>query len=354
MMSNTSLSRFEQASGFLVPIINPCPEPFTPNDFTHYEYMARSYIENVGNIEPRKYVHALSEGFRDPLIKDWFMADMHHLCSLNVTNFLLAMRMSFLPRSWDRKLRDEIRSSYQGEDEFVTAWMSRLRQNNTLLRHTHFHLSNDDLLEHFKSHIKKSLSAHQRYPEAAKEDDLMQWILMIKGIEESQDVDGGSDSDATQCSPVIFKPTDPRLKRKRSSSSEDDVPSKRPTMSPLPSTSASVATAPLTPISPSAPSTTHSPRTLLHERSRAYQVGLPGLTVEQRDWMSQRKGCFRCRRIWAFHTSHYCDFGQPDPETYRGIMQQDGTIALDAPKHYPDSPQLSYNDEDRHWSASRD
>ncbi|KAK0233698.1 hypothetical protein IW262DRAFT_1504513 [Armillaria fumosa] len=198
-MSNTSLSRFEQASGCFVPIINPCPEPFTPNDFTHYEH-----------------VHALSEGFRDPLIKDWFMADMHHLCSLNVTNFLLAMRVAFLPRSWDRKLRDEIRFSYQGKDESVVEWMSRLRQTNTLLRHTYFHLSNDDLLEHFKTHINKSLFAHRLYPEAAKEDDLMQWILIIKGIEESQDANGGSDSDATQCPPETFKPTDPRLKRKRS------------------------------------------------------------------------------------------------------------------------------------------
>ncbi|KAK0198918.1 hypothetical protein F5146DRAFT_1117551 [Armillaria mellea] len=303
----------------------------------------------LDKIESNRHVHALSEGFRDPFIKDWFMADMHHLCSLNVTNFLLAMRMAFLPRSWDRKLRDEIRSSYQGNDESVVEWMSRLRQTNTLLRHTHCHLSNDDLLEHFKSHINKSLTAHRRYPEAAKEDDLMQWIFIIKGIEESQVVDGGSESDATQHSPVIFKPTDPRLKRKRSSSSEDDVPSQRPTLSPLPFTSASVATAPLTPISSSAPSATHSSRTLLHERAHPYHIRLPSLTGEQREWMKQRKGCYRCRRIWVFHTSHYCGIGPSDPETYRGIMEQDGTIALDAPKHCPDSPPLSYNDEDRHW-----
>ncbi|KAK0500574.1 hypothetical protein EDD18DRAFT_1347986 [Armillaria luteobubalina] len=350
-MSNTSLSRFEQASGCLVPIINPCPEPFTPNDFTHYEYMARSYIESAENIASNRHVHALSEGFRDPLIKDWFVADMHHLCSLNVTNFLLAMRMAFLPRSWDRKLRDEIRSSYQGKDESVVEWMSRLRQTNTLLRHTYFHLSNADLLEHFKTHINTSLSAHRRYPEAAKEDDLMQWILIIKSIEESQDADGVRDPDATQCPPAIFKPTDPRLKRKRSSSNEDDVLSKRPTLSPPPSTSAPVATAPLTPTSPSAPFVSHSSKTL---RTHALRIGLPCLTGEQRVWIKQRKGCFKCRRVWVYHTAYYCSNGSPDPETYQGIMEKDGTVAVDAPEHCPDVSQLLYDDEDRHWRSSVD
>ncbi|KAK0466447.1 uncharacterized protein EV420DRAFT_1511665 [Desarmillaria tabescens] len=350
MMSNTSLARFEQASGSLVPIINPCTEPFTPNDFTHYEYMARSYVESTDGIQPHKCVHALSEGFRDPLIKDWFMADMHHLCSLDLTNFLLAMRMAFLPRGWDRKLRDEIRSSYQGEDESVTAWMSRLRLNNTLLRHTYFHLTNDELLAHFKSHINNSLSAaHQRRSEAVKEDDLMQWILIIKDIEVSQDAERGSDLDVMQSSPVIFKPTDPRLKRKYSSS-DDEVPPKRATMSPPPSTSTSVTTVPLTPIPLSDPSVTHSPGTSLPDRAYSHHVRLPCLTDEQRDWMKEKKGCFKCRRIWAFHTSRECHYGPPDPTTYRGILMQDGiNLAFDAPKHYSQSPQLLYNDDDRHW-----
>ncbi|KAG7452370.1 uncharacterized protein BT62DRAFT_1000108 [Guyanagaster necrorhizus] len=157
----------------------------------------------------------------------------------------------------------------------------------------------------------------------------------------------GSESNATQCSPVIFEPTDTRLKRKRSSS-EDDVPPKRDTLSPPPST-ASVTNVPLPPISLSAPSATPSLRTSLPERAHAYHASLPSLTDGQRDWRKQRKKWFKCRCVWVYHTVPDCRNGQPESAMYRGILLQDGAIlAPDAPEHYPEPPQLPYNDGERH------
>ncbi len=82
--------RFEQ-HGTHLPVINPCEDPFTPKDFSHYEYIAWGYIQNKDNLTPSNCVPALSGGFRDPLIRDWYMSDMSRLSSLDLTSFLSGM-----------------------------------------------------------------------------------------------------------------------------------------------------------------------------------------------------------------------------------------------------------------------
>ncbi|KAK0439487.1 uncharacterized protein EV420DRAFT_1279513, partial [Desarmillaria tabescens] len=128
-------SRFEYSSSH-IPIIKPCCDPFTPCDFTEYEFMARTYIQSNEALLPSKHVACLSLGFKDPLVRDWFMADMTRLCSLTLTNFLSELRAAFLPRDWDRKMKDSILATYQGVDEPVIVWITRLRSKNTFLRNT--------------------------------------------------------------------------------------------------------------------------------------------------------------------------------------------------------------------------
>ncbi|KAK0227128.1 hypothetical protein EDD85DRAFT_159534 [Armillaria nabsnona] len=360
MISSTGMaSRFEYSNSH-IPIIKPCCDPFTPCDFTEYEFMARTYIQSNENLVPSRHVPSLSLGFKDPLVRDWFMADMSHLCSLTLTDFLSELRTAFLPRDWDRKIRDSILATYQSIDEPVIVWVSRLRSKNTLLRNTAHHLSNEELLAHFKSHLNNHLSSiHRRDADATREDDLMQWILLIRCLEETAD-DVDSASDVTATTPVSAIPTDPRLRKR-----DSDFPPKRSTTTPPlpPSPVSRIDDGSKSPSVPSHPPS--SPRPLisrvqarsLPERPKfdSY-ASIPSLTNEQRHYLRSRQGCFRCRRIGVRHAGGECPDGEPNPVNYRGIMLPDGLgLARDAPRHHHSeggSSMLEYR-EDSHDDRRR-
>ncbi len=128
-------------------------------DFSHYKYIAWSYIQNKDNLTLSRYVSALSGGFKDPLICDLYMSDMSCLSSLNLTSFLSEMRATFLPKDWDKKLQSKILSSFQSPRQPVTAWEMWLCWNNTLLRNmSYYHLRDDELLSCFKTHVNPALA----------------------------------------------------------------------------------------------------------------------------------------------------------------------------------------------------
>ncbi len=123
---------FEQ-HGTHLPVINPCEDPLTLKDFSHYEYIAWGYIQNKDNLIPSKYISVLSGGFRDSLIQDWYMSDMFRLLSLDLTSFLSKMQATFLPKDWEKKLWSKILSSFQSPGQLITAWITQLHWNNALL-----------------------------------------------------------------------------------------------------------------------------------------------------------------------------------------------------------------------------
>ncbi|KAK0243792.1 hypothetical protein EDD85DRAFT_174204 [Armillaria nabsnona] len=84
----------------------------------------------------------------------------------------------------DKKLQSKILSSFQSPGQPVTAWITRLRWINTLLRSTPYHLRDDELLSCFNTHVNPTRSA--RYDkETTRECDLIQWISLIKAVGDS-------------------------------------------------------------------------------------------------------------------------------------------------------------------------
>ncbi|KAK0445810.1 hypothetical protein EV421DRAFT_1935015 [Armillaria borealis] len=327
--------RFEQY-GTHLPVINPCEDPFTPKDFSHYEYIAWGYIQNKENLTPSKYVSALSGGFRDPLIRDWYISDMSRLSSLDLTSFLSEMRAAFLPKDWDKKLQSKILSSFQSPGQPVTAWITRLRWNNTLLRNTPYHLRDDELLSCFKTHVNPALARSARYDkETARECDLIQWISLIKAIEDSLPqpetaaVEDAKKAETPRSS--IQTPT-----RKRSSSSAGNTaepPAKRPVLKGRPM-----------------PITMSSPRILSPAPTCAPRPKYPpALTDAQRNWLKRQRGCFKCRRINVFHDIDNCPWGCPKADTYRGITLEDGVTLAN-----PDRRESQEEGSRRRWYTRDD
>ncbi len=102
--------------------------------------MVRNYIQSHENLVPSRHVPSLSLGFKVSPVRDWFMADMSRLCSLRLTDFLSELGAAFLPRDWDRKIRNCTPAMYQSVDEPVILWITRLRSKNTFLRNTVYRL----------------------------------------------------------------------------------------------------------------------------------------------------------------------------------------------------------------------
>ncbi|KAK0226790.1 hypothetical protein EDD85DRAFT_164066 [Armillaria nabsnona] len=371
----SDLPRLDQ-SGAQVPFINHSIDDFTPQDFMVYEFMASNYIHSTEGPNPSKPIPSLAIGFKDPLIRDWYMADIARLCCLSLPSFVAEMRAAFLPRGWDTDIRDSILSSNQADGEAVAIWISRLRTKNTLLRNTLHHLSNDDLLQHFKQNLNSSLSAAIKNDASAKKEvDLMKWILRIKHIEGDARVGRDPRSNVQKASvsrhssPDRIRDTDTsrhkrscsgdsdsrhisrsrrvssrspsrahRSRRHRSSERNTDrhwepvrssLPrdSRRRTRSISPSPAISMPTEVKSERSPSPLSIAMPGGPVINH------LGLPVLTVGQRQFIARRGGCFKCRRIKVKHHSDDCPFGYPSEDGYRGIMLADGvTLASDA-KH---------------------
>ncbi len=70
MTSSTGMASCFRVQQFAYPIIKPCCDPFTPCDFTKYEFVARTYIPSHENLVPSRYVPSLFLGFKDPLVRD--------------------------------------------------------------------------------------------------------------------------------------------------------------------------------------------------------------------------------------------------------------------------------------------
>ncbi|KAK0187616.1 hypothetical protein F5146DRAFT_717761 [Armillaria mellea] len=302
--------RFEQY-GTHLPVINPCEDPFTPKDFSHYEYIAWSYIQNKDSLGPSKYVSALSGGFKDPLIRDWYMSDMSRLSSLGLTSFLSEMRAAFLPKDWDKKLQSKILSSFQSPGQPVTAWITRLRWNNTLLRNTPYHLRDDELLSCFKAHVNPALArSAQCNKETARECDLTQWISLIKVVEESLPRPETAVVEDVKKAETPMSSIQTQT-RKRSSSSAGNItvpPAKRPVFKGRP-----MSVVIMSPPIPS-PAPRSAPRFKYP----------PALTDAQRTWLKRQGGCSKCRRVNVFHDIDKCPWGCPNADTYRGITLEDG------------------------------
>ncbi|PBK79549.1 hypothetical protein ARMGADRAFT_1021452 [Armillaria gallica] len=372
----SDLPRLDQ-SGAQVPFINHSIDDFTPQDFMDYEFMASNYIHSTDGLNASKPIPSLAIGFKDPLVRDWYMADIARLCCLSLPSFVAEMRAAFLPRGWDTDIRDSILASKQAGGETVALWISRLRAENTLLRNTPHHLTNEDLLLHFKQNLKSSLSAANRNDASArKEVDLMKWILRIKRLEEDTGV--GRDPASNVQNASVSRPSSSdrsrypdTSKRKRSRSSDSDSRhisrSKRvssrspqrahrrrrhrsnerntdrhwePTLSSSPTRNHNSGRRTRS-ISPSP--AISMPTEVKSERSPSplsiampggpviNHLGLPVLTVGQRQFIARRGGCFKCRRIKVKHHSDDCPFGYPSEDDYRGITLADGvTLASDA------------------------
>ncbi|PBK62095.1 hypothetical protein ARMSODRAFT_615654 [Armillaria solidipes] len=369
----SDLPRLDQ-SGAQVPFINHSIDDFTPQDFMDYEFMASNYIHSTDGLNPSKPIPSLAIGFKDPLVRDWYMADIARLCCLSLPSFVAEMRATFLPRGWDTDIRDSILSSNQADGEAVAIWISRLRAKNTLLRNTLHHLSNDDLLRHFKRNLNSSLSAVIKNDALAKEVDLMKWILRIKRLEVDARVGRDPPSNVQKASvsrhssPDRIRDTDnSRHKRSRSSDSDSRhisrsrwVSSRSPSRvhrrrchrssernthrhwEPARSSSPRDSRRRARSISPSPaismptevkPERSPSPLSIAMPGPVINHLGLPVLTVGQRQFIARRGGCFKCRRIKVKHHSDDCPFGYPSENEYRGVTLADGvTLASDA-KH---------------------
>ncbi|PBK97184.1 hypothetical protein ARMGADRAFT_1134093 [Armillaria gallica] len=278
--------RFEQY-GTHLPVINPCEDSFTPKDFSHYEYIAWSYIQNKDNLTPSKYVSALSGGF---------------------TSGTDASRLS--TEGLDKKLQSKILSSFQSPG-------------------TPYHLRDDELLSCFNTHVNPTRSA--RYDkETTRECDLIQWISLIKAVEDSLPqpetaaVEDAKKAETPRSS--IQTPT-----RKRSSSSAGNTaepPAKRPVFQgrPTPVTTSS-------PLIPS-PTPTGAPRPKYP----------PALTNAQRTWLKRQRGYFKCRCVNVFHDIDNCSWGCPKADTYRSITPEDGITLAD-----PDRRERQEESSRRRW-----
>ncbi|SJL14937.1 uncharacterized protein ARMOST_18413 [Armillaria ostoyae] len=370
----SDLPRLDQ-SGAEVPFINHSIDDFTPQDFMDYEFMASNYIHSTEGLNPSKPIPSLAIGFKDPLVRDWYMADIARLCCLSLPSFVAEMRAAFLPRGWDTDIRDSILSSNQVDGEAVAIWISRLRAKNTLLRNTPHHLSNDDLLRHFKQNLSSSLStAIKNDASAKKEADLTKWILRIKRLEGDARVGRDPPSNVRKANVSRHSSSDrirhtDNFRHKRSRSSDSDsrhisrsrrVSSRSPSPAhrrrrhrsserntdrhwePARSSSPRDSRRRIRSISPSPaismptgvkPERSPSPLSIAMPCPVINHLGLPVLTVGQRKFIARRGGCFKCRRIKIKHHSDDCPFGYPSENEYRGITFADGvTLASDA-KH---------------------
>ncbi|KAK0442486.1 uncharacterized protein EV420DRAFT_1076059 [Desarmillaria tabescens] len=366
-------------SGVQVPLINHSIDDFTPQDFMDYEFMASNYIHSTDDVNPSKPIPSLAVGFKDPLVRDWYKTDIARLSCLSLPSFIAEMRATFLPRGWDEDIRDSILSSKQGDGEAVALWISRLRAENTLLRNTRHHLSNDDLLLHFKQNLNSILSAANRPGASArKESDLTKWILQIKRLEADSRLERGPQSNVQDG--ITSRPSSPdrsrhasNSKHKRSRSRDSDsrhnsrskrVSSRSPsrahrrrrhhsnerntdrhwepstgpsrdrdsrdeTRSISPSHAISMPTTATDVKSERSP----SPLSIAMPGPIVNHHGLPVLTAGQRQFIARSNGCFKCRRIKVKHQSDHCPFGYPSQDAYRGITLADGvTLASDAKK----------------------
>ncbi len=265
------------------------------------------------------------------------LSDMSHLSSLDLTSFLSEMRSAFLPKDWDKKLQSKILSLFQSPGQPVTAWITRLRWNNTLLRNTPYHLRDDKLLSCFRAHVNPALAHSARYDkETPRECNITQWICLISAIEDSLlQPETTAVEDAKKAETPRSSNQTPT--RKRSSSSAGNTaepPAKRPVSKGQPT--------PVTMSSPPIP----SPAPTIAPRPK-YP---PALTDAQRTWLRRQSGCFKCRRVNVFHDIDNFLWGCPKADTYRGITLEDGvTLAnSDRRESQEDSGCRWYSRDDSH------
>ncbi|KAK0486723.1 hypothetical protein EDD18DRAFT_1111142 [Armillaria luteobubalina] len=171
-----------------VPILHEGNDDLTPRDIEAWEYYAANYLSANGDkVSAMTVISMLTTGFQDHLVCNWFDVNHIDLLKLSIAEFTNSMRETFLNEQWSRELCSSILASAQPSTESITQWTNHLHKDATLLSKTPQAVSDECLMDLFKTNMSSCLLTAYKNDEDMKKvwdlNDIKKWVASAQRSE---------------------------------------------------------------------------------------------------------------------------------------------------------------------------
>ena len=275
MSPSSHVGRCEQTTANKPPLLTA--GDITPEALRAWEMGCLQFFRQKGLAEEEQ-VGKVAWNLQDLRVQDWYSHDCERLNAMTFTDFMKEVRSYWLPSDWADSICQKMLSSTQGDKAFHV-WAAEVQSQNVLLWGSPSYLPDDNLRFHLESHMHKDLLAEYRAGKVDAEQDLRQWIVAVRKLDEKR-LD-----DLTQQKAVVAE----AIRASRS------FPASR-------STSAGTTKA------------------SLDDKARSH---VPRLTTEERKLLQDNAGCFKCRQFFQSHTLSTCTNDFPDAKGYKTLTAAD-------------------------------
>lgn len=236
-------------------------------------------------VTPADQVQQVLYNIRCPLIQEWIENERAVLIDLSFDQFIIALHDSQLPSTWVQDATQAFLNCSMGKDQRFIQWVHTIHLLNSDLRGQPAH--HDDI--RLRTFICHKMDSDLRKRVGKPIHDLVEFKDWVDAI---QLIDKQLKSD-----------------RKRACEDFEFLWNQK-----KPCTSDSVSKTSSRPFH--FPSSSRQTFSLAHPQSAANLPRLPKLSDEEREFLKQHKGCFKCRRTEAGHVSKDCPNPFPNPANY--------------------------------------
>jgi hypothetical protein len=238
---------------------------------------------NLKSVPDDEMVKKVAWGMQDPRIHDWYLTNQEEIDAMPFKVYMMLVRSVWLPLGWADAVRRKMLSSMQGQRPF-NEWAIDMQSQNTLLHGTTSHLPDANILYHLESHMNAELAADY-HAENIDEEDLRLWIEKVCVLDGKRIRYLARQKEAVESA----------LRAERARSNGDKK-------------------------------TNRNSRSNFNNNAAKNPSGttrnftrLPTLTDTERQLLRDNDGCFKCRELFAGHTSSNCPKGFPDGASYKTL-----------------------------------
>jgi len=280
MSAPSKTARSEQLSASKPPFLTP--GEVTPEALRAWEMGCTQYF-NLKSVPDDEMVKKVAWGMQDPRIHDWYLTNQEEIDAMPFKVYMMLVRSVWLPLGWADAVRRKMLSSMQGQRPF-NEWAIDMQSQNTLLHGTTSHLPDANILYHLESHMNAELAADY-HAENIDEEDLRLWIEKVCVLDGKRIRYLARQKEAVESA----------LRAERARSNGDKK-------------------------------TNRNSRSNFNNNAAKNPSGttrnftrLPTLTDTERQLLRDNDGCFKCRELFAGHTSSNCPKGFPDGASYKTL-----------------------------------
>lgn len=230
-------------------------------------------------IDDKDQVATIASGFHDPLVQTWYFNDFAKYNALTFTEFMGLVHKRWLKKNWQDELRTRISRSRQREEESFDEWIENLERLNNLLVGHALLLDESGLRQHIKAYSCAEVREYTVRSEVSAVADYLQWKALLGEFDDRH-----------------------RADRARRDKEIESYLRRFPTKG-----------------------TSHAGPQRNTSSSDSTSKVLPKLTDEERSYLRENEGCFKCRKVRAGHTAASCPNGYPDAATYKALVPTKST-----------------------------